>query len=341
MKIKGLGLKRLVVSQCILEFLFAVLIIAATASSSYSASSDWKPVKNVELIVGSSPGGGLDEIARMVQMVWQQKSLVKPSSTVLNKPGGGMAIAINYGNQHVGDGHYLMFTSATFLTNRITGITTVNYTDVTPIAIVGIEPVIFTVRADSPIKTGKDLIDRLKKDPKSLSTAIATARGGTNHIAMAMVAKETGVNVKDLKVVVFDSTADSTMALLGGHVDLVTSTATAVAEHAEAGKVRIIAVASEKRLPGKLAGVPTWREQGINSISANTRTVVGPKGMTQAQLAYWDDKFLAFVQTAEWKKWLVDNLAETIYLNSGESKKFLEAQYGQFKAVLTDLGLAK
>ncbi len=341
MRIRGMGLKRFVTSEFIITHLLVLLIITIAASSGHSASSDWKPTKNVELIVGTSPGSGTDLLARIIQMLWQTKGLVKTSVTVVNKPGGGLTIAASYLNQHVGDGHYLMPISATLLTNHITGLSSLNYTDFTPLAILGTEPVIYAVKGDSSIKTGKDLVDRLKKDPKSVSIGFAASRGNQNHIAVGLVMKEAGGDVKSLKIVIFDSSTKAMTALMGGHIDLATASIDSVLQHIQTGKIRVIAVASEKRFWGEASNVPTWKEQGINAIIANARTVVGPKEMSEAQTAYWDDVFAKLVQLDEWKKFEKEGFSESFYQNSKESKKFLGAQYGQFKAVLTDLGMAK
>ncbi len=139
-----------------------------------------------------------------------------------------------------------------------------------------------------------------------------------------------------------DSSSPKAMtALMGGHIDLVGTGIGGDVQNIQMGKLRVIAVASEKRLRGEVGNIPTWREQGIDAVVASTRTIVGPKGMSEAQKAYWDDVFAKLVQLNEWKKFDEESFSEAFYQNSMESKKFLEAQYGQFKAVLTDLGLAK
>ncbi len=338
MEINGLGLKKL---MTLVPCFLVILIITMTASSSHSASPAWKPQKNVELIVGTSAGSGSDLLARRIQMLWQEKGLVKPSVTVVNKPGGGQTIAMNYLNEHAGDGHYLMMVSATFLTNQITGLSPTGYTDFTPLAVIGTEPITYAVRTDSPIKTGKDLIEQLKKDPRSLSIGIATARGNHNHIAVGLVMKKIGGDVKNLKIVVFDSSAKGMIALMGGHIDLVTISAGSILQHIQTGKVRAIAIASKERLWGEIAGIPTWREQGLDVLISDIKGMMGPKGMSQAQIDYWDDVLGKFVQMDEWKKYEKEDFSVSFYQNSKESRKFFEGQYSQFKSVLTDLGLAK
>ncbi len=341
MKMRGTGLKRLVMSQFIRGCLLVMLIMGVTASSSHSASSAWKPEKNVELIIATSPGSGSDMIGRMAQTLWQTKGMVKTSVTVVNKPGGGQTVAMYYLNEHAGDGHYLMFSSPSVLNNHIIGTSTFNYTDFTPVAVIGSEPVVYAVKADSSIKTGKDLVDRLKKDPKSVRIGFAAARGNHNHVAVAMVMKEAEGDVKNLKIVMFDASSKAMMALMGGHIDLTMCSVDSAWQHVRTGKIRVIAVASEKRFGGEISTIPTWKEQGINTVISNTRTVMGPKGMSEAQMAYWDDMFAKLVQLDGWKKFEEDGFSQPFYLNSKETKRFFESEYGRIKAILTDLGMAK
>ena len=113
-----------------------------------------------------------------------------------------------------------MVTSPTMLTNHITGKSQLNYTDTTPLAQMGSESVVFTVRADSPLKSARMLADRIKADPSSLSVAIGNSIGSHNHIAVALMAKAVGADVKRLKVVAFSGSTEGITALLGGHIDL-------------------------------------------------------------------------------------------------------------------------
>ncbi|MDB5812807.1 MAG: hypothetical protein JWN94_4929 [Betaproteobacteria bacterium] len=307
----------------------------------YDACAQWKPEKNVEIIIGSSPGGGQDKTGRVLQHLLQDKRLIDVAASVVNKPGGGGALAWNYLNQHAGDGHYLEIGTTTLLTNQIIGRSAIGYTDIAPVTMLLSESVAFSVRADSPFKSGKDVLERLKKDAGSVSVSIGSTVGGPNHIALALITKAVGGDVKRLKTVVFQGGGDAIIALLGGHIDLIASAANNVVPHLAAGKLRVIGVTSPQRLPGALASSPTWKEQGVDVEITNWRMVAGPKGMTAPQIAYWEQAFARLAQTDEWKKELEQNLFENTYMNSADSKKYLKSQYDQFKGALTEVGLAK
>src|SRR4029079_2037412 len=210
------------------------------------------------------------------------------SVTGVNKPGGGSNIAFTYVQQHAGDPHYLLVGTPSLLTNHITGLSKLHHNDFTPIASLLNDYVVFAVNANSPIKTGKDLVAQLKKDPKSVSIGFATTLGSHNHIAAGLLMKTIGGTPSDLKEIAFKAPADAITNLLGGHIDLVTTAAGNVAGHVESGKLRVIGVAAERRLPGAFANVPTWKEQGVNLVFGGWRGILAPKGLTQPMSAYWE-----------------------------------------------------
>lgn len=305
-----------------------------------AGAADWKPAKNVEIIVASSPGAGTDFTARSIQRMLTEKKLIEVPASVVNKPGGATAIGMTYLTQHAGDGHYFMVITSPVLTTYIMGRSALSYTDTTPLAVLGTESVVFTVRADSPLKTARELADRFKADPAGISVAFANALGNHNHIAAAQVVKAVGANVKNLKVVVFNGSRDGVTALLGGHVDVTVTSASAVLQHFKAGTARILAASAEQRLGGALSAVPTWKELGIAAVTTNWRGVVGPKGMTEDQVRYWDEVFARLVQLPEWKQELDARLIENTYLNARDTKRLMDAENAEFSSFLNELGLA-
>ena len=320
---------------------FAIAVLCVNAGAVFAAVAEWKPEKPIEIIVGTGVGGGQDKSARTVQRILQEKKLVEQAVTVVNKPGGGGAVGYTYLNQHAGQGHIIYVGNPTLLTNHIAGRSPVNYTHVTPLAILLSESVAVSVRTESPLKSLKDLLARLKQDSSQVSVAVGSSLGSTNHIAMAMIAKAAGGDAKKLRTVVFQGGGEAITALMGGHIDVNSSAANNVVPHKESGKIRVLAVASPKRLGGILADVPTLKESGVNALVTNWRMVVGPKGMTPAQIAYWDRVLAKLVQTPEWKKDLAENIFEDTYRAAGSTEKYMQSEYEQFAAALSELGMAK
>src|SRR5689334_6507614 len=183
------------------------LAAVCTLATSLCCAQGWTPQKNVEIVVGSAPGGSNDKTARTVERILVQLKLVPTSITVNNRPGGGSNIAFTYVSQHAGDPHYLMVATPSLLTNHITGLGKLHHSDFTPIASLFNDYVVFAVNPSSGIRNGRDLTERLKKDPKSVSIGFATTLGSHNHIAAGLLAKAVGVNPRDLKAVAFKGSA--------------------------------------------------------------------------------------------------------------------------------------
>ncbi len=301
----------------------------------------WQPEKNVEIVINTAPGSGQDATGRTIQKILQDARLVQPSIIVVNKPGGGGAIAYGYLNQNAGNGHFLAIASKSLLTNHIMGRTPVTYTSLTPMAILFEEYIAVAVKADSPIKNGRDLIERVKNDAGSVSFGVATSLGNPNHQGVAMALKGAGVDLRKTRTVVFQSGGNAITALLGGHVDVVPGSVGLMQTHVNAGNVRLVAIAAPQRLGGMFAQTPTWREQGANAVVSNWRGMVGPGGMTPAQVEFWDNAIRGLTRTEAWKKEIAARNWDDEYKSSAETRKYMDAEYAELKGFLTELELAK
>jgi putative tricarboxylic transport membrane protein len=315
----------------------AVISLALVAAP--AAAQQWKPSKPVELVVGSSPGGAPDVMARLVQRIFQNGGLV-PSSTVVNKPGAANTIGWAYLNQHAGDGHYIATYSPTLLGNRIMGTTQLNYQDFTPLNILAREYVVLAVKGDSPIASLKELTARLKKDPQSVSFAFATARGNHNHVVMSMYLKSIGVDPKGAKAVVYSGGGEGVTALLGGHIDVYVASPRSMVPLQKEGRARMLGVSSAQR-DKALADLPTFKEQGIDAEFFTWRGFMGPKGLKPGEIAYWDAVFTKLAQSEEWRKDTESQFWNADYLLSAETRKHLDRENEVMRGILTELGLAK
>jgi tripartite-type tricarboxylate transporter receptor subunit TctC len=117
-----------------------------------------------------------------------------------------------------------------------------------------------------------------------LSVSIGTSLGNSGHLAFALAMKTAGIDIRKLKTVAFNSANEGISALLGGHIDLASTPPSAVLQHVQSGKLRVLALTSPTRARGDLAGVPTWKELGVNSTHEVWRGVVGPRGLSPRRL---------------------------------------------------------
>ncbi|MGE5525391.1 MAG: tripartite tricarboxylate transporter substrate binding protein [Rhodospirillaceae bacterium] len=319
-------------------FAVAAVLIALQPGAQ---AAEWRPERNVEVVVGVSPGGSMDRTARDVQRLMQEKHLLPTTSVVVNKPGGGHVIAMTYTRGRKGDGHVIQVINTPLITNQLLGRSTLTYADFTQLATLFEETMAFAVPYDSRIKDGKDFIERLRKDPSSLSISISTGVGTANQIAAIQVGKAAGIDPRRMKAVSFNSAMESVLAAAGAHVDATVTTVFSILPLVDERKLRFIAVAMPKRLAGRMAQVPTWRELGIEATVGAWRAVMGPPGLTAPQIAYWDGVLSKLVATKEWRDELDRNVLTPIYRPSAEARKFMEEEHAKYKALLIEIGLAK
>jgi putative tricarboxylic transport membrane protein len=321
--------------------LACLAIIPLLCAAAAVCAQGWSPQRNVELVVPNPPGGSNDKTARTIERVWTVGKLLPATLSVVNRSGGGGTIAYTYVQQHVGDPHYLVVSGPPLLTNHITGTSKLHHTDLTPVASLFNDFTVYVVAADSPIKTGKDLVARLRKDPKSVAIGFSPVLGAHNHIAAGLLMKAAGGNARDLKVVAYKGSADAIPNLMGGHIDLVTTAAGNVAPLVAAGQLRIVAVSADRRLPGPLANVPTWKEQGVDVLFGAWRAVFAPKGLTPQQITYWEGLLRKATEAPEWKDDLQKNVWADAFLSGEAFRKDLDQDYAEMRGVLVDIGLAK
>jgi putative tricarboxylic transport membrane protein len=317
----------------------AVALIAGFTSAfgGAAAAQAWKPERNVELVIPTTPGGSNDIAGRLVHKLITELKLLPVSSTVANRAGGEHIVAYTYVSQRPGDGHTIGIMSTPMLVNPIEGRTQLTHHDVTPIAYLITEPMIALVRADSPVKTGRDLVDMLRKNPQALSVALTS----TGHrVSVGLPLHKGGVNMKAVRMPAFKGGGETVTATLGGHTDvLITSVSTSVS-HIESGKMRGIAVSSSRRLGGALASVPTWQELGYQS-SGSWKGIMGPKAMTPAQVAFYEEVMRKAAASDEMRQYAEQNQWIIEYKGAAETRKWLDQEAAALKLVMGELGLTK
>lgn len=317
---------------------FAAVLVAA-ATSTYAADT-WKPAKPVTFIVANAAGGTGDRTVREIQRVVQAHRLIDVPIVIANRPGGNGTIAMNQLAASRGDGHVLLLISGANLSAQIAGLTPYGHTDFAPIAIIMDEYFGVNVRPDSPVAAIGDMLNRLRTAPDALSIGTASLTG-TNYTSLAAALKKGGVDVKRLKAVGFPGGAEITMALLGGHVEVIHTGLSNMVEHLIAGKMRTLVVSGGRRMWGPFGNVPTWKEAGIDFAASSWRGVMGAKDLTTAQLAYWESVFRRIATSEEWKQDLKENYWVENYSGAAETRRRLDAEYLEIRQIMTDLGMAK
>ena len=244
---------------------------------------------NLKLLIPTNPGGGWDTTGRALGKALQDAGVASAVSYD-NKGGAAGAIGLaQFLGGSKGDPNALMVMGAVMLGGLISSKSPLQLTQATALARLTTEYNVFVLPAESPLKTIKDVVDQLKKDPGSVKWG-GGSRGATEHIAAAMIAREVGVDPSKINYVAFRGGGEAIAAILGGNVTVGGSGYSEFAEYVKTGKMRAIAVTSDTRLAG--IDVPTLKEQGVNVVIGNWRGVYGAPGSVarSAQGAHRNDR---------------------------------------------------
>ena len=333
-------MQMLPVRWCTKRF-WGVLLVLLVAGSACAQAPAWKPDRVVEIIVGTAPGAAPDKTARLIQRLWQSQRIYEGPVSVINKPGGGNVIAWTYLNQQAGNGHYQMIGNLNVLISRSLGLSPYAHGDYTWIATLFDEYFALSVRADSPMATGRDLIARLQKDPTSAVIGVSTSIGGANHLSAALALQRAGIDPRRVRFVAFKGSGESVTALLGGHVEAISTAVSTTVPYIRNGQLRTIAVSSPKRLGGVLASVPTWNEQGIRGTMTNFRAVMAPKGTEAGAVKFWESRYAQLAAQDEWKKDLEENLWAWNFLDAAKTVAAVTEYATDVEGLVSTLGLRK
>ncbi len=311
-------------------------IALATFVMALSAAHGFEPTKPVEMIVHSAPGGGSDLFARALVEMLQKENLYTKPMPVINKSGGSGAVAIAHLADKKGDTHTIgLFTSAVIFGSLTQKEAPHTIQELTPIVHMVLEPSVAAVRADAPYKSMKDFVEAAKKNPGNLMQAGGVVTSVDNMFRL-LIQKATGAQWSYINLV---NGADRIVNVLGGNMDLMLENPDKVSEYVRAGKMRVIASLTEKRL-STFPDVPTILEQGISiPILTQSRGVIAPPGISAEVVSYWESLFGKLVKTPRWKKYVEENQQETYFLQSRELTKFLDEQTKLLRVVLKEAGI--
>jgi putative tricarboxylic transport membrane protein len=316
--------QRKVVALLVLAALVPVLALAA------------EPIK---LMVPANPGGGWDATGRSVLAALEAEGIHKAGAQVTNKGGAGGTIGLaEFVSGMKGNDNAMMVMGVIMVGGILTNKSPVTLEQVTPLARLTIEYNGIAVAANSPFKTVKDLTDALKADPGKVAVGGGSA-GGVDHITLALVGKALGVPASRLNYVAYQGGGEMIAAVAGGKLAAAISGVSEFKQYVDAGRLRLLAVSSEGRLPG--IGAPTLREAGIPVVIGNWRGLVGPPGMSAAGRSALIGMLDKMSKTKTWQDTLKKQGWDDAYLSGDAFAAFLKEENVRIAAVLREVGLVK
>src|SRR6185437_11441914 len=200
---------------------------------------------------------------------------------VTNVAGAGGSVGIaQFVNGAKGDGNQLMVNGFVMVGALAMNKSPVTLDLVTPIARLTEEIQVIVVPANSPIKNAKDLADAVKRDVAKVTFAGGSA-GGVDHIMAALFVGEAGADASKVNYIPFSGGGESLAAILGGNVTAGISGWGEYEGQIKSGKLRAVGITAPQRVPG--IDIPTFKEQGIDLVITNWRSVFAPPGISAEQ----------------------------------------------------------
>ena len=313
------------------------LLAAAALPRAQASTAPWKPAKP-EFIVPSGAGAALDAAARKLTELLAREGLTE-SFVVSNRSGAHSIQALEILQRQSGNASLLMTLSSGYVTSAAQGALAPRLQEITPLVTLLREFTTVVVRADSPVRDAAGLIATLRRDPGALSIGIATTLGNHIHLGIAQPLQQAGVAVRGLRVVPYKSSAESTAALVGGHLDVASATTPNLLPYLQNQRVRVIAIAADERLGGAFADAPTWKEQGVDYASQSFQGVATTARVTPQQQAFWVEAFGQVARLPEWQAFVALNQWKPHFLGPQETQAALLQQIAQTRTLLAMLGL--
>lgn len=262
-----------------------------------------------------------------------------PKVTVDNKGGAGGTIGLaQFVSSSKGKPDALIMGGMVMVGAIITNKSPVDLSQVTPIARLTGEPLVVVVPGASKIQSMKDLIAQFKANPGSVSWGGGSA-GGSDHILAGMIAQAAGVDSSKVNYIAYAGGGEAQAAILGSHVTAGISGYGEFAGQIKSGKLRALAISSDKRVPG--IDTPTLKEQGVDAELVNWRAVFGAPGIDDAQKKELIGVVEKATKTPSWREALKRNEWTDMYLAGDQFKTFLDAEQKRIDRIVTDLGLKK
>jgi len=315
----------------------ASLALAFGAAGDAFAQAKY-PSRMVEVVVPYAPGGGTDNLMRMITGIMDENKWSPVPMNVNNRAGGSGAVGFNYLINKKGDSHVIAGATPMIVSGKIEGRLPGNHRDaMTILMIVAIDELMLSVRTESPFKTIDDFVNAARAKPGQLTVG-GTATNTEDHIFTYLFEQAAKIKVK---YVPFNSGGEVTAALMGGHIDAAAENPNEIVAQIEAGKARNLAVAARKRL-ADAPDVPTFAEKGYEFYWEQMRGVVGPANMAPEAVAWWVDTLRKVTQTKKWQEqYIKRNLLTPTAWTGEEANKYLDGLTKKYEDALIALGAVK
>ncbi len=320
------------------------LFAAAALTLVSSMAMAFEPQGKVECLAPADPGGGWDFTCRSIGKVLEDLHLVPRNVQTINMAGAGGGVAYAHTvSKRAGDEQLLVAASTATTTRLAQGqFHGMNADMVNWIGAVGADYGIIAVSRDSKYRDLPALMEALKKDPRSVKFAGGSAKGGWDHLKVLIAAQAAGVEkLPRIPYLSYNNGGEAMTQVIGGHVDAFTGDISEAQGFMKSGDLRVLAVLSEKRLPGDFSDIPTAREQGIDALGPNWRGFYMPADVSDEAKQYWIDAMDTVYDSEEWQGIMTRNGLMPFHMSAGQFENFVKSQIQSIEDLSKDIGLIR
>jgi tripartite-type tricarboxylate transporter receptor subunit TctC len=313
-------------------------LVALVALAAASVAMAAYPDRPITFVVPWGAGGGTDGTARYFATM-MEKELGQPVN-VVNRTGGSGVVGHSAIAQAPADGYTVGMITVEITMMHWQGLTELGPASYTPIALVNSDPAGFTVRADSPYKSVKDVIDAAKANPGKLK-ASGTGQGGIWHLALAGLLDDLKIPQTAIPWVPSQGAAPAMQDLVAGGIDLVTCSLPESRALIEAGKAKPLAIMADQRA-ALFPDVPTMQQAiGVNYSVAAWRGIAGPKGLPADVTTKLIATVKKIAESKEWKDFAAKQGYGTAWAPGAEFATFMAKGDAAMGKTMKAVGLAK
>jgi putative tricarboxylic transport membrane protein len=295
------------------------------------------PNKPIELVVTTSAGSGGDVVSRTVAEIIRREKFLPQLLQVNNRTGGASVIGYNYFKTKRGDPYVMMSTTGTIHLMAYRPDVNIGLENYTPLALFAIDPQTIMVLADSPYKTFKDLMDAVRRDPESLTGATTSAAGTGRMVIWLMEKQVPGARIKFIN---FKGGGEAVTSVAGGHTTFTTENLSEGLSFVETKKLRVLAIASDKRLP-QAPDVPTLQELGYPITAGTVRGFSFTAGVPKEAVVTMETALKKAHDSPAWKEFAQRNIFQDVFMGSTEFAQFLVKRMAEYKDFYDAIGVGK
>lgn len=318
-------------------------LAAGLLCASASAGAAWEPTKPITFVVTGGPGGGADQMARLIQAIAAKHKLSRQPFVVVIMNGGGGGQGFMDIKNSTGDPHKIMIVLSNVYSVPLSTKLPFNWRDTTPVALMALDEFVLWVNSKSPYKTLPDFLKAMKAVPAGTFKLGGAGRKREDEIVTAMI--ESVADVK-FTFIPYKGGGEIASQLVGGHIESNVNNPIEHIAHWRAGQVRPLCVFDSKRMPfkEKIADgmswydVPTCREQGMDAQYLMLRGIMMPKGVTQEQVDYYVNLLKRVKETPEWKDFVDRGAYNDEFLTGERFTKFLEEDEQRHREIMQRAG---